>query len=114
MKESTVRSVEARLGRDGFATEILAAGHPLVSDEPSSVGGTDSGPTPYDLLLASLGACTAMTLRMYADRKGWPLERTTVRLRHDKIHAEDCAACETREGKIGKKIPQQINDFHIY
>jgi uncharacterized OsmC-like protein len=65
-----------------------------------SVGGMDSGPGPYDLLLAALGACTAMTVRLYADRKQWPLKRTTVRLKHGRVYAQDCAECETKEGKI--------------
>ena len=80
--------------------EIQAGAHRLIADEPVDAGGGDSGPGPYDLLLASLGACTAMTLRLYADRKGLPLDQVTVRLTHAKIHAEDCAHCETREGKI--------------
>jgi putative redox protein len=91
---------EAGTGR--FAQRIAAGSHVLSADEPPSVGGGDTGPTPYDLLLAGLGACTSMTVRMYAARKGWPLERTTVTLRHDKIHAEDCEACETREGRIDR------------
>jgi len=79
---------------------IAVGGHHLVADEPAAVGGADSGPTPYDLLLAGLGACTAITVRMYADRKGWRLRRTTVRLRHRRIHATDCAGCETRTGQL--------------
>ncbi|MCA9711334.1 MAG: OsmC family protein [Myxococcales bacterium] len=74
----------------GFATHIDAGGHVLRADEPRDVGGTDTGPGPYGLLLAGLGACTAMTLRLYADRKGWPLRRVDVRLRHDKVHERDC------------------------
>ena len=74
---------------DELRTEVMAKRHPLVADEPASVGGTDAGPTPYDLLAAGLGACTGMTLRMYADRKGWPLEEVTVHLKHAKIHAQD-------------------------
>ena len=67
----------------------------------AAVGGADSGPTPpYDLLLAGLGACTAITVRMYAERKGWPLRNITVRLRHRRIHASDCASCETRTGQL--------------
>jgi uncharacterized OsmC-like protein len=81
--------VVATTGAAGFHTEILAGGHPLVADEPASVGGTEMGPSPYDLLAAALGACTSMTLQMYARRKGWPLESATVRLTHKKIHALD-------------------------
>jgi putative redox protein len=66
------------------------------------MGGTDEGPTPYDLLLAALGACTSMTVALYAQRKSWPLEGVTARLRHSRIHAIDCAECETREGKIDR------------
>ena len=85
---------------DVFRTEILAGGHPLLADEPRAAGGTNAGPSPYELLSASLGACTAMTLRLYAERKGWPLERTVVRLEHRKDHAQDCAGCE-RPGGVG-------------
>jgi uncharacterized OsmC-like protein/alpha/beta superfamily hydrolase len=89
-------------GEGTFTQRIAAGPHMLRADEPESVGGLDSGPGPYDLLLAGLGACTSMTLRMYAERKGLPLERTRVTLTHDKIHAADCADCETREGKIDR------------
>ncbi len=87
-------------GEGRFTQNVSVGPLHLRADEPSSVGGNDSGFTPYDLLLAGLGACTSMTLRMYADQKKWPLERVTVRLRHEKIHAQDCRECETREGKI--------------
>jgi putative redox protein len=80
----------------GFAQEIIAGPHQLVSDEPASAGGTDTGPTPYDLLLSALGSCTSMTIALYARRKRWALERVTVRLRHSRVHAQDCADCETR------------------
>ena len=92
--------VTVRGDADGFAQEIAAGAHRLRSDEPASAGGTDSGPTPYDLLLAALGSCTSMTVGMYARRKRWPLARVTVRLRHTRVHAEDCAACETQEAKL--------------
>jgi len=96
------REVVVRGGAAGFAQEIVVGAHRLAADEPASVGGTDTGPNPYDLLLASLGACTSMTVALYARRKGWPLEGVTVRLRHAKIHAADCADCETREGMLDR------------
>ena len=80
--------------------EIRAGRHVLTADEPVSEGGTDEGPGPYELLLASLGACTAMTLQIYARRKQWPLEKVEVSLSHDRIHAQDCEDCVTKEGKI--------------
>src|SRR5271154_2748304 len=94
MKEPhvTVRGSGATLTQ-----EIVAGQHHLRSDEPISAGGTDTGPTPYDLLLAALGACTSMTVGMYARRKNWPLEKIAVRLQHSKIHAKDCADCEAKE-----------------
>lgn len=95
-----VTVAETRAGR--FGQEITVGKHRLVADEPVSAGGTDTGPSPYDLLLAGLGACTAMTVRMYADLKQLPLDKVTVRLRHAKVHAQDCAECETREGKIDR------------
>lgn len=88
--------VEVRIGQEKYRTEVVANGQTLVVDEPVEVGGAGGAPTPYDLLLGSIGACTAMTLRMYADRKGWPLERVTVRLRHARSHAQDCADCATK------------------
>ena len=87
-------------GEGRFTQRVVAGHHELRADEPKSVGGDDNGPGPYEYLLAALGACTSMTIRMYADRKKWPLERVSVRLRHKKIHAEDCAECETREGRV--------------
>ena len=86
----------------GLAQEIETGRHRLVADEPVEAGGTDTGPSPYELLLAALGACTSMTLLIYARRKQWPLERVTVRLRHDKIHAKDCAECETKESMLDR------------
>ena len=94
--------VVVRTGAAGFRTDVVAGSHAFVVDEPVAVGGTDAGPTPYDLLVAALGACTSMTLRMYADRKGWPLEGVTVRLRHARVHAEDCANCESGTAKVDR------------
>jgi putative redox protein len=95
--EGTVTVTED--GSGGYTQDIVAGRHRLVADEPRPIG-ADQGPTPYDLLLAALGACTSMTVRMYAARKGWPLERIRVTLRHSRIHAKDCADCETRSGFI--------------
>jgi uncharacterized OsmC-like protein len=89
-------------GEGIFPQLISAHGHPLRADEPVEVGGADSGPGPYDFLLAGLGACTAMTVRMYAERKKWPLENAHVTLWHSKVHAEDCAGCETKAGKLDR------------
>lgn len=84
----------------GTLTQRITVGkHELLADEPRPIG-EDAGPTPYDLLLGALGACTSMTVRMYAKRKGWPLEQIRVTLRHSRIHAQDCADCETRIGMI--------------
>jgi uncharacterized OsmC-like protein/fermentation-respiration switch protein FrsA (DUF1100 family) len=91
---------ETRAGR--FQQEITAGEHRAIADEPVSVGGLDSGFTPYELVLAGLGACTSMTLRLYAERKALPLERVTVSLTHAKIHAADCADCETNDGMLDR------------
>jgi putative redox protein len=109
MSDETVDPDSAREGEvlvlgapEGFLQKIVTPHHSLIADEPKSVGGTDAGPTPYDLMLGALGACTSMTLRMYADRKQLPLEGVKVRLRYARIHAVDCAACETKVGKIDR------------
>ena len=88
----TVRGKAASL-----AQEIEVGRHRLAADEPASVGGADTGPNPYDLLLAALGACKSITVTLYAQRKKWPLESVSVRLRHDKVHADDCESCESRD-----------------
>lgn len=95
--EGTV--VVAEAGTGTYTQHITAGRHLLVADEPRPIG-DDAGPTPYDLLLAALGSCTSMTLRMYAARKGWPLQQVRVNLRHSRIHAKDCADCETRNGWV--------------
>jgi len=96
----TVTVRETRAGQ--FQQEIISGPHRLLADEPVKSGGLDSGPGPYDLLIAALGACTSMTVRLYADQKQIPLKRTQVRLHHGKIYAEDCAECETKEGRIDR------------
>src|SRR5262245_10586692 len=85
----------------GLAQEIVSGNHRWRADEPAPLG-TDAGPSPYELLLASLGACTSMTLRLYAQRKGIDLRRVTVRLQHFRIHAEDCSDCETKQGSLDR------------
>jgi putative redox protein len=99
-EESAV--VVRETGRGKFQQEVKVGRHRFLADEPQSFGGLDSGPGPYDLVLAGLGACTAMTVRLYAERKAVPLERVSVRLTHAKIHAADCAECETKEGMIDR------------
>jgi len=89
-------------GDGPYAQLIETAAHHLVADEPADAGGKNTGPSPYDLLLAALGACTSMTMRMYARRKNWPLARVSVTLKHEKLHAEDCAECESREGRVDR------------
>jgi putative redox protein len=93
-----IKVVESGDGK--YANHLLDGRHRLLADEPAAAGGGDRGPGPYELLLMALGACTSMTLRIYADRKSWPLTRTSVRLHHRKIHAEDCADCETKHGLL--------------
>jgi putative redox protein len=93
-------TVVARIGPSGYRVEIDASEHGLVADEPTEAGGTDAGATPYDLVLAALGACTAMTLRMYADRKQWPLEGVAVHMHHSRSHAVDEQHCEDRPARL--------------
>jgi uncharacterized OsmC-like protein len=99
-QKSGPRGVVVRGSGAGFSQEILAGSHRMTADEPASAGGTDTGPSPYEFLLAALGSCTSITVGMYARRKGWPLEETTVHLRHSKIHATDCADCENKEAML--------------
>src|SRR5262249_19543042 len=89
-------------GHGKFQQEIVFGRHHLIADEPQDAGGLGSRPGPYALLLGAVGACTSMTLRLYAERKKLPLTRTTVRLRHSRIYATDCAECETKEGMLDR------------
>lgn len=100
--------VVVETGDGRFGQEVRIGRHSLRADEPRAAGGDDTGPSPYGLLLASLGACTAMTLQLYAARKGWPLERAQVRLRHAKVHAQDCEQCDTQEGRVDR-IDREIS-----
>lgn len=93
-------SAHTRMG--AFRTELRVAGHAMIADEPASVGGEGAGPSPYDLLGAALAACTSMTLQMYLARKKWPAEEIDVSVRHDRVHAEDCADCSTKDGKVDR------------
>ena len=101
MTDNAAGWVTARIGRTGFRTDATARTHSLIVDEPVEAGGTDLGPTPYENLLSALGACTAMTLRLYADRKKWPLESVTVQMRSGQSHVKDCEECETKKVGIG-------------
>lgn len=100
VKASEGRVVVASTGASAFQQAVAMGPHHLLADEPLHMGGSNTGPAPYDLLLAGLGACTSMTLHLYAERKGWPLERVQVNLKHDKLHAQDCEDCETHSGKV--------------
>jgi len=87
--------------KDGFLQDVFAGpAHHILADEPTTYGGTDRGLTPYQLVAAGLGACTSMTIRMYARRKDWPLDHVSVDVTHDKIHAADCEHCEAKDGKL--------------
>jgi putative redox protein len=89
------RWVEASVGPTGFRADVTARTHTFAADEPIALGGTDAGPTPYEYLLGALSSCMAMTLRMYASRKGWPLESVVIQLRTMRSHEPDCEHCET-------------------
>ena len=91
--------VIAKIGRDKYKTILTNGRHKIIADEPKSIG-QDLGPTPYDLLLMALGSCVSMTIRMYADRKGWDLENVEVHLSQNRKHAKDCEACESKEGFV--------------
>ncbi len=97
-------------GNGKFQQDVVVGPHVQHADEPKSFGGDETGPSPYEFVSAGLGACTSMTMRMYADRKKWPVDRITVTVRHDKIHAEDCADCETSGAS---KIDQFARDIEI-
>lgn len=107
----SVRVAETSAGK--FTQRITTGSHTWAADEPESSGGADSAPDPYQLLLSALGACTSMTLRMYADRKGWDLRNTTVTLNHDRLHARDCDNCETTDGRLDRIVREVHIDGNL-
>ena len=96
------RSVHVETRRDRYVERISIGPHVLEVDEPSDAGGADVGPSPYELLLAALGSCASITVRMYAERRQWPLEGVHIVLTHAKAHAADCAACESDTSMIDR------------
>ena len=100
--ENKTADVVVRGDAGSFRQEIVAGRHRLLADEPQSTGGSDAGPDPYDYLLTALGACTSMTVGLYARRKNLPLEAIKVSLWHSRIHAKDCEECETKEGMLDR------------
>ena len=102
--QPTEGHVSVRIGKTKYLTDVVTGKHHILSDEPATLGGEDRGPSPYDFLLAALGTCTAITLRMYADRKKIDLEQVDIALSHQKIHAKDCDECETKTGKVDEIV----------
>jgi putative redox protein len=96
-----MNTIIARIGKTKYETELSNGTHHLIGDEPTPEG-ADKGPSPYDYLMMALGSCTAMTVRMYADRKNWDLEEVEVHLTQDRVHAKDCEDCESSEGYVHK------------
>jgi putative redox protein len=101
-RKTMPRSVFVHSGSLRYDQNISVGSHVLQADEPSDYGGNDVGPIPYELLLAALGACTSMTVQMYAERKQWPLRGVQVSLSYAKVHAQDCAECETKVGMVDR------------
>lgn len=99
-KLSTHKQVVASLGSEGYTTDIIVGRHGFVADESERLGGQDFGPSPYEMLSASLGACTAMTLQMYARRKKWPLEEVKVHLSYERSYKDDCEHCDEKDRRL--------------
>jgi len=100
--------VVVRGGVEGFVQEISAGRHRIIADEPEASGGTNRGPSPYDLLVAAFGACMSMTIALYARTKKWPLTGVTVTLRHSRVHARDCADCVTRDDTMLDRVDAEV------
>ena len=98
----TTSVVVEEAGPGQFADIVRAGRHVLTADEPFSAGGTDTGPSPYEYLLAGLGTCTTMTLRMYVKKKGWSVGRISVLVTHDRVHAQDCADCDEKDARLDR------------
>ncbi|WP_245326323.1 OsmC family protein [Hymenobacter wooponensis] len=123
MSEIPNTAVVVRVGAEALLADVQAGMHTFFVDEPVAVGGLDRGPTPYDMLLSALGACTAITLRLYANQKKWPLEAIEVRLSHARVHRQDCDKCESpgetleeirKELRLlGPLTPDQLQRLHI-
>jgi putative redox protein len=107
MSDTPDKSVLVTVGPEALLADVQAGRHTYFVDEPAEVGGQDRGPTPYDLLLSALGACTAITLRLYATQKKWPLEGIEVRLRHQRVHAADCEKCE-QPGEMLEQVEKEL------
>jgi len=100
--------IVVRGGARGFLQEVTAGRHQFTADEPVASGGTDQGPTPYNLLVAALGSCMSMTIALYARTKQWPLESVVIQLRHSRIHAKDCADCVTKSDTLIDRIDAEV------
>ncbi|HEX8425184.1 OsmC family protein [Hymenobacter sp.] len=107
MTDTPDKAVLVKVGPDALVADVQAGRHTWFIDEPVAVGGQDRGPTPYDLLLSALGACTAITLRLYANQKKWPLEAVEVRLRHQRVHRQDCENCE-KPGEMLEEVQKEL------
>ncbi|WBO83247.1 OsmC family protein [Hymenobacter yonginensis] len=107
MSDTPDKSVLVTVGPEALLADVQAGRHTYFVDEPAEAGGQDRGPTPYDLLLSALGACTAITLRLYATQKKWPLEGIEVRLRHQRVHAADCEKCE-QPGEMLEQVEKEL------
>ncbi|GAA4000309.1 hypothetical protein GCM10022408_09210 [Hymenobacter fastidiosus] len=107
MTEPDNQAVVVKVGPEALVADVQAGRHTYFVDEPVPVGGQDRGPTPYDLLLSALGACTAITLRLYATQKKWPLEGIEVRLSHQRVHAQDCEQCE-QSGQMLEEVRKEL------
>ncbi|QJX45899.1 OsmC family protein [Hymenobacter taeanensis] len=123
MLEKTEKKVVVRVGAEALLADVQAGVHTFFIDEPVAVGGLDRGPTPYDMLLSALGSCTAITLRLYANQKKWPLEAIEVHLSHERVHRQDCDKCESpgetleevhKELRLlGPLTPEQLQRLHL-